>query len=837
MSKFPISHWVDHITFDDKLGPCAVYNVPMHNYTMVSADERLSIFSVMSNAYQTMGRDFKILSFCREVIPNDYGKVMHNLKEIKGIFETEYQDHINSSTSQLSKLKSWHRELFLIIPIKKAGLFDKMRKEGMKESLRDARDVVTEMFLGKDPTISQSALEKAFEDEEDISHFVESILHGRRATSVELQWILNRISTRSIAPRPVIENWTPSSVISTKGTSNTTIQPIKNTIMTTHYNYEIDSTKSDYLVITHPDTKEQSYQSFVSFADYPEDVYGLGNETFFFLDQLGYPIDFAVEVEHWTADDSSKKLYGKNLEMIEQSKQYSESITGSPLELQDAHGRSKLLEDKLNSKMPLLNVTTVLAISSTNETHLRQIRKEVLNKVKGYYAVVAPGKQRESYMQFMPVMTYGLNVYRIPMDPQFLASMMVNATTEIGEKVGFYLGVVINGSRPPLLINPPLAQKENKTATTAILGNLGGGKSVLNKTLIYYLLMWGAKVIAIDPKNENFCFQLIPAVNARMKQIDIGSDEASINPYKIAIKDIDTTAVVVDFLSIILNANESGDASENRRIAIQRAVSMTMEQKVRNMEITIRAFHYIYSNPKCTLPQKIKDQAETCYILLNDYKKMAISNTVFTEGDGTLDINKLDDQFVNFNISQLPLPTEQDMQNLGQTNKLPPLKLLGSSIMYLIVQFARYATLNASKRLYKVLSLDEGWKLSSSPQGADLIMEIIRMGRTYNIMPIIATQSAGDLLGEKVRNNIGMVFMFKNKDEDEIRSCAKLLGMREASRDFIDDVRAMKSGTCYFRDLNDRVSKIMIRPNPEHLIKIFDTKPESAADLEEAMGR
>jgi hypothetical protein len=831
MSTFPISHWMENLTFDDKGAPCAVYKIPMDNYSLIASGEVLSVFDRMAHVYETIERDFKILSFCREVSPSEYQETMNNLLDNKDYLQ-EYNEHIFASKAEISKLASWKRELYIIIPLKTLKALDVLKKNAMKGSIRELKKAMEEMFLGKDPVISKQAMEKSMKDEEDMFIYMEQALGGRRATNEELQWILNRLGTRSITSKDVVSGWSPTSIISTKSQNDITITPIKNTIMSTHYSYEIDSKGPERLAIRQGNQGETSFQTFIQFSDYPDDTSVPGHEVYFNLERLGYPIDIAIEAVFWDSDTAGKKLYGKNLEMIEQSNQYSGSLTGAPIDLKNAHQRSKVLEHKISEKMPLLNVSTTLAISATDEVRLKQMRREVTESLKGYYAVVAPGKQREAYMQFMPVMTYGMKNYQVPMEPKYLASTMINATVEVGERVGYYLGIIMSGNKPPLLFNPTQAQKDNKTATTAILGNLGGGKSVLNKTIIYYMVMWGAKVIAIDPKDENKCFKQIPAIAKRMRQVDIGVAGSSINPYRIANSPEATAGLVVDFLCIILNANEAGPTAENRRIAIQRAVAITMEQKIQNMETTMKAFYYLHT--QSDLADRFKQEAETCFVLLQDYKNMEISNTVFSDDDA-LDIKQMTDQFVNFNISKLPLPTETDMQNLGTNGRLAPLKVFGSAIMYLIVQFARYATLSLSKRLYKVLSIDEGWKITSSPQGADLMMEIIRMGRTYNIMPIIATQSASDLLDEKVRNNIGMVFMFKNKDEQEIRNCAKLLGIEDCTPDFIAQVRKLRSGTCYFRDLNDRVCKLIVRPQPANLIKIFDTRPEAAADLEEVL--
>src|SRR5690606_21189091 len=113
------SHWIENLTFDDKGMPCAVYHIPLDNYSHISSSDIISVFSRMASMYETIERDFKLLSLCKIVSSNEYDETMKNKRDNVTDYYTEYQDHINSAKTEISRLASWKRELFLVLPLKR----------------------------------------------------------------------------------------------------------------------------------------------------------------------------------------------------------------------------------------------------------------------------------------------------------------------------------------------------------------------------------------------------------------------------------------------------------------------------------------------------------------------------------------------------------------------------------------------------------------------------------------------------------------------------------------------------------------------------------------------
>jgi hypothetical protein len=120
--------------------------------------------------------------------------------------------------------------------------------------------------------------------------------------------------------------------------------------------------------------------------------------------------------------------------------------------------------------------------------------------------------------------------------------------------------------------------------------------------------------------------------------------------------------------------------------------------------------------------------------------------------------------------------------------------------------------------------LDEAWAVTSTPQGAKLIPEVSRMGRSRNTALVLVSQNAGDLLNEQVTNCISAVFAFRSTERSEVASVMSLLGV-DASEEHQAVLRSLGNGECIFRDLDGRAGRIIIDLISEELRRWLDTNP------------
>src|SRR5258708_7296494 len=131
------------------------------------------------------------------------------------------------------------------------------------------------------------------------------------------------------------------------------------------------------------------------------------------------------------------------------------------------------------------------------------------------------------------------------------------------------------------------------------------------------------------------------------------------------------------------------------------------------------------------------------------------------------------------------------------------------------------------RRVPKAIVLDEAWAVTSTPQGAKLIPEVSRMGRSKNTALILVSQNAGDLLNEQVTNCLSAVFAFRSTERNEVASVMSLLGV-DPSEEHQAVLRSLGNGECIFRDLDGRAGRIVVDLISDDLRRWLDTNPTRA---------
>jgi hypothetical protein len=152
---------------------------------------------------------------------------------------------------------------------------------------------------------------------------------------------------------------------------------------------------------------------------------------------------------------------------------------------------------------------------------------------------------------------------------------------------------------------------------------------------------------------------------------------------------------------------------------------------------------------------------------------------------------------------------------------------LSVALLYLVSQFARKLLNGMDRTKPKAIFLDEAWAITSTPEGAKLVPEVSRMGRSRNTALILVSQNAGDLLSEQVTNCLSSVFAFRSTERGEVANVMSLLGVAP-SDDHKAVLRALGNGECIFRDLDDRAGRIGIDLVSEELRDWIDTNPTRA---------
>src|SRR5205807_8176016 len=160
---------------------------------------------------------------------------------------------------------------------------------------------------------------------------------------------------------------------------------------------------------------------------------------------------------------------------------------------------------------------------------------------------------------------------------------------------------------------------------------------------------------------------------------------------------------------------------------------------------------------------------------------------------------------------------------------------LSVALLYLVSQFARKLLNGIDRAAPKAIFLDEAWAITSTPEGAKLVPEVSRMGRSRNTALILVSQNAGDLLNEQVTNCLSGVFAFRSSERAEVANVMALLGVAP-SDDHKAVLRSLGNGECIFRDLDNRAGRIGVDLVSDELRDWIDTNPTRARRAEPEPG-
>jgi hypothetical protein len=160
---------------------------------------------------------------------------------------------------------------------------------------------------------------------------------------------------------------------------------------------------------------------------------------------------------------------------------------------------------------------------------------------------------------------------------------------------------------------------------------------------------------------------------------------------------------------------------------------------------------------------------------------------------------------------------------------------LAIAILFLLTSFSRKLMISPApedKYIPKAIVIDEAWAITSTAQGAKMVLETARMGRSLNTAIVLVSQNAGDFLGEGVTNSVSTKMAFRAEDHGEITNVLQFFELPDtrANREVIS---RLDTGECLLKDAEQRIARVRIdRWNDKQNIA-FETNPVAKRRNEE----
>jgi len=561
----------------------------------------------------------------------------------------------------------------------------------------------------------------------------------------------------------------------------------------------------------------EAYAAFLSFARFPDVMYFPEAEPWLhYSDALPFPVEASLRMKLIPPAKASKDVSRRLAHARDMDAHIREAGADLPIALAEQIEAARLLEHGITKeRLPFVYGWHRLMVTApTRELcvrraeavteHYRDVGIDVVNSTGDQFSLLCeslPGDRvrLNSYLQRQPLYT--------------IAGGMPTATVDLGDRVvpdagwvGPFIGETLGRARAIVHFDPLVAAARNRPTAVAITGEPGGGKTTLALLLILQLALRGVTVAVIDPKGDAEALVALLRDRGRPARVlPLGSAAPGLlDPFSFGDDLAERRTMATETLRLLLPR-----MSEERESAMVQAVGAVAAGEQPSLGKVV------------TYLEKSADPASmNLGAVLSSMSEMRLAKLCFAPSGGQgIDAAGWTTVFTLAGLTLPDVGVKRDDYSYEQR--------LSVALLYLVSQFARRLLNGMDRSLPKAIILDEAWAITSTPQGAKLIPEVSRMGRSRNTALILVSQNAGDLLNEQVTNCISGVFAFRSSERMEVANVMALLGV-EPSEEHKAVLRGLGNGECVFRDLDGRAGRIGIDLISDELRRRLDTNPTRA---------
>ncbi|AZQ39974.1 ATP/GTP-binding protein [Streptomyces cyaneochromogenes] len=486
------------------------------------------------------------------------------------------------------------------------------------------------------------------------------------------------------------------------------------------------------------------YQAQLALAECPPAVRRDAADLFAQLETLDFPVDYTVDLTLVPADKARDQVRRKKNELVDQADQYDARPTGMPTSLTEAARDLGELDARLSRTSVEVEVQSVTVLTVWGPTaaicDARARALVALLSGADYRAVRPAGLQETLFTLGLPG-TVCPGVVREFTQHQVSEDWALSGAFtlgEVGDPNGMFLGIDLDcGTTRPVMINVADAPKQDASASMGVVGDLGAGKSVLQKLICEAVWARGGAAICIDrtPVREWAAFARNAAAG-RCQIIDAARAEASIDPLRM-FDGPQARHYALSYLTLQLGIGPMSTSGEVLHHAVEQAASGERPSMHRVLEV----LQHIAAREG----GKRQDTAATLAGLLRVVATNPLAAMVFdpTLPPVRLEASSASDMIV-ITTAGLKLPPRAAFDKPEVLHQQPLEALIGRAVLYLIAAIARQRAFEDPARFCAVV-LDELYWLTSSAEGTALVHEILHDGRKHGAGLVAGSHDAAEL--------------------------------------------------------------------------------------------
>ncbi|WP_062308947.1 ATP-binding protein [Alicyclobacillus sendaiensis] len=822
-------YWHDNILFLDNGSAYGVYRLPALPYEHQPEAVKRSIYRQFEVFFQTYRGQGQLLSVSVPISAEEVSSRMRSFGD-----HPHWRAHVDLVMQRLHGQTPFERLTVLILPLASpVGTAwnqvldrpDKLRERVADQFLRFWGYAKRKVARVQAPVISQHDLEVTRQAEMRLYNRLQAILPQlARATPHEMERIHRAPYFRGLAPWP---NTLPDPLPKTLTIEGKDIlirpRPVRLSLVSAAVR------EDTFRIRVEHDDKRVSYQSIMAVASLPDRLETIGDEWLYHpLEKLHFPVDACVHFEIISPQRARELVYRRRKIVAAQGEEYAQA-GDIPWDIYDGLEDAQALEAKLKAGMAFATFHAFFAVGADSE--LEMLRREELLKerLQGVVHLVhPPGDALKLWQAFFPGTVGGVDkAWAIPADPSVLAASGALGTATVGDPSGMWFARMVHSARPVWVDWFRPMRELNRSGAAAFVGTLGSGKSVGMKYAADTMLQWGAIGAIVDPKQAEYgsLVQLWPQESVWWT-FGAGS-ELQFSPFHLGRDARESQLIAEGFLSVLLNVTTRRE-DQRASLVIQRALNTLYEGEKWDMDHFLVCLEHEQRDTQRTEDER--DLADLFLGLLEHYRMSELGRALYGK-DGEDNVMDSRARLVVASIMGLDFPDPGSSPDAWRESQR-----FAVAILYLVTQIAFRRLVVAPQHVRKFFAVDEAWILRSIPEGRALLNRMLLLGRSMNLVLMLAVQNPDVLLPKQGAENddmaasLGWTFVGRLTSRTQVEHAVRLLGLPleedEMLNRYVEVFQSFERGRGFLRDPLGRIGEIQIDVVDAGLLKAFSTTPE-----------
>ncbi|WP_331719653.1 ATP-binding protein [Streptomyces virginiae] len=842
--RLPIRHVQNNLIFTTHGTVWAVWRVTATNYSHAPAVVKKRRLQALEGLFKAMTGEPMLMSLCPQVDPTAVVRAM--VDDIDLARAPRYERLGHAVLDELETMELTGRTDWLALPLPPLS-----RKDAVVSAFRAARAEVS-LQLGLMPAVVTDAeVRRRLEQAQRIQAQWPSGVSMRPASEAEILWIYGHSARRGLA-EPFLPDGTETPVRG-RGRNVAALGEI----LVGEGGADFDSGPS---LPVNPFTRRflqvssewgDSYQALLALSEMPKAFALPGAAYLQQLDDLAYPVDWTARLVVVPGSKAEPKVRKRARHLKAQAAEYEGDPAGPPAAVANNQADNEEYHERLTANRREVEIRAMVTLAVWGDSPDDAMdRAAALASDYGAteYTFSRPAGEQTNLWQAMlpgcrtPRVMAGYAQILLARD---FSMAMPWCGSQLGDERGGLYGLqVASGGARPVLIDPARGPRENASASMAWLGELGAGKSVAMKAAVYNVLARGhqlgrpgsrGRAVIVDRTTDQEWARFAKACPGTTQLIRIDhTAEVSLDPLRLYKENSPQVAArfTESFLTLLLGVRPM----DLEGVALSEAVQAVLARP----EPSMRALM-----DELTARGADDAAAQGLARKLGSVARKDLARVVFDETLPVVDTHRADS--VVFLVSALALPKKSELASEHRIQRLEFEKVLGRALMYLIAAVSRETAMR-SRDEFAVTVFDECWWLTSSDEGLELLLELLRDGRKRNAAAYVGSHDADDIgpadseKGVIVRGLIPHRFVFRQTSRTLAARSLEFLGVDSTDTDLLDlvtgglspldlpeDQRRARAGECLYRDLVGRIGLMRVLiPRDRAIERVIHTTPTGA---------